>query len=79
MEESVSELWTAVLQGEYDVAIEMIYSGANVNEPRNTDVNPVITLLHYTTSKENIKFMQVLINHGADYNAQNSKDQTPLY
>ena len=49
MEELTSALWTATLNGEYDLATQLICNGANVNEPINTDYDPVTTLLHNAT------------------------------
>ena len=73
------ELWTALLKGEYDLANQMIDRGANINEAIETKFNFVTTLLHYAVEKSDVEFIRVLINLGANINARDGDNLTPLH
>ena len=75
----VPELWTAILSGQYDLANEMIFRGANVNEPTETEDDPVTTLLHYAVGLNDVRCIRVLAKLGANFNARDSKNRTPLH
>ena len=75
----VPELWTALLSGQYDLANQMISRGANINEARETELNTVTTLLHYAVMKSDVQCIRVLANLGANFNACDSKNCTPLH
>ena len=79
MEDLTSELWRATINGEYNKAYQLICSGADVNEPRDSDFDPMTTLLHYATKEKNIQLMSLFIQHGANYNARDSVGRTPLH
>ena len=76
---AVPKLWTAILSGQYDLANQMISRGANVNEPTKTKDDPVTTLLHYAVMINDIRCIRVLANLGANFNARDSKNCTPLH
>ena len=74
-----SALWVATLNGSYDRANRLICIGANVNQPGKTKYDPVTTLLHYATAKNDVQRMRLLINHDANCNAPDSLKRTPLH
>ena len=73
------KLWAALLSGEYDLANHMISRGANVNEPTETENDPETTLLHYAVELRNIQCIHILANLGANFNARDSNNCTPLH
>ena len=80
----VPELWKALLSEQYDLANEMICNGANVNETtikqdNKTKSNIEVTLLHYAVEMTNIKCIRILANLGANFNARDSWNRTPLH
>ena len=79
MEDLTSALWSATLKDDDDRAIQLICSGANVNELSNTYVNPVTTLLHYATMKKDVQRIRLLIKHSASCNARDFYERTPLH
>ena len=68
-----------MLKEHYDLANQLIGSGANVNKPSNTVYNSVTTLLHYATKKKDVQRMRLLINYGANCHASDSDNRTPLH
>ena len=75
----VPELWTALLSGQYDLANQMIDRGANVNESIKTNFDPMTTFLHYAVATSDVRCIRVLANLGANFNAGDSKNCTPLH
>ena len=57
----------------------MIYRGANVNEPIKTKGGDMVMLLHYAVSKSDVRCIRVLANLGANFNARDSWNRTPLH
>ena len=75
----VPELWTAILSGQYYLANQMISRGANVNEYTRTEGDPMTTLLHYAVLTSDVRCIHVLANLGANFNARDSRNFTPLH
>ena len=74
-----SELWTALILGQYDLANRLIYRGANINDSRKIDDDPVTTFVHYAAETGDVQGMRLLIKHGANCNACDSQGRTPLH
>ena len=76
-----SDLYTAILSGQYHLAYEMVFRGANVNVPiKIANRDPVMSLLHYAVvKKRDAECIRVLANLGANFNACDSMKQTPLH
>ena len=79
MEELALALWSATLNSDYDLVNELILLDANVNEPRKAEDDPSTTLLHYAALKHDVQLMHMFINHGANCNALDSDNFTPLH
>ena len=79
MENLTSALWRATVRGNCDLANRLIICGANVNETKKTVYDPRTTLLHYAAIKNDVHLMQLFINHGANCNALDSDNFTPLH
>ena len=75
----IPELWKTLLLGKYDLENQMICNGANVNETRITTSNNAVTLLHDAVELNNIQCIRMLANLGADFNARDSWNRTPLH
>ena len=74
-----SALWIASLTGKDRTANQLIISGVNVNEHRKSTDGFSLTLLHYATKKNDVQRMRLLIKHGANCNARDSENRTPLH
>ena len=78
MDELTLELWKASAKCDYHLAFQLIKRGANVNEPRRRRADSV-TLLHAAAAAEDIQLMRLLIDHGGNLHARDSKNRTPLH
>ena len=80
MDDLSLELWPATRQGEHEIANQPIRSSANVNEARNTVFQRVMPLLHCAVARGDMQSLKrLLISHGTNYNARDSKNCTPLH
>ena len=79
----VPKLWTALLCGKYYLAKQLINRGANINEPAvvGQAENYEATLLHYAAAvtTSDVKRIRVLVSLGANVNARDSMNLTPLH
>ena len=73
------KLWGALLSGQYGLANQMIYHGADVNEPTKTKIDSAATLLHFAVEKRDVQCIRALANLGANFNACDSWNRTPLH
>ena len=79
MEDLTSALWTAMLDEDYDLARQLICSGANVNDRQLTGNNrETTTLLHFAAARADVELVSLLINRGANCHARDGKNCTPL-
>ena len=63
----------AVEKGDIKAALKANYDGANLNKERNGT-----TLLHYASRYSSKELIELLIDNGADVNARNKEQSTPL-
>jgi ankyrin repeat protein len=80
MYEKASELHLAIYSGNTERAIELILTGADINkksEPHK--YTPLHLAVNYFVKKPNIKVVKALLSSGAEINARDFMNRTPLH
>ena len=65
----------AVQKGDYEMAQVALFFGANVNQQM---VDSGDASLHYAIRNQDVDMVRILVEHGADENAQNMIQETPI-
>ncbi|KAJ2953625.1 hypothetical protein O0L34_g1229 [Tuta absoluta] len=72
-------LWNAAYNGDNERVQSLIDKAKNVKEVVNAPDNSGYTALHYAARCGNVDTCKILLNNGADINAQTSGKATPLH
>ncbi|MEZ0325126.1 MAG: ankyrin repeat domain-containing protein [Fimbriimonas sp.] len=73
---SHTALTASLLDGADDLALALVRAGANVNSRSEAQITPLMVAAQFGRPVETLK---LLIDHGADVNAQNVWGDTPLH